>query len=404
MEKAKKPRWGLVVCFALACAALLYAYCGLRAIPDRLQYVWPAPAQVAAADDSGTTSNAGLADTRGLMEAFRTATSGALEGTTLYAISDGCTLAPVSEDGESAVCRLEAVNDDYFALHAFTLLTGRLPYPDELKTGERVVLLDERLAVALFRYAEPTGRRVTLGTETYRVVGIVKRDKQVGDHQEYSAWISYRAAEVSDLSLSALCVESAPVPGSGALAAFQSSITALGGGGTVISLPKQKMNAALPLRLLLCVLGGAIGLLWIGRMVRTTRAAIKGVRARLRNEYFAHFWWRSVLRGLLLVLGFAAGIAALALVFWQLIEPVYTFPEWVPAVLVEPKDIAAAFWNVWQPGATVAEYRSPEWLHVQFYQTILAWSAGACALFGGALFMRTLGWLRERLPNKEAEL
>lgn len=402
-----KRRYGLAACFALACAALLYAWISLNAVPDRLQYLWPAPPPTESAPagdgsaDQATRSNAGLTEARGLMEGLRTATEGALEGVTQYAVSDGCTLSPVSEDGENAVCRLEAVQADYFALHPLVLLTGRLPYPEELRTGARVMLLDEGLAVALFRYAEPVERQVKLGGERYRVVGIIARSKRVGDHQEHTAWMSYRAAEVSEISLDALCVEARPIPGAGSLSAFSSAISAFGAKGTLISLPKAKMNAALPLRLLLCALGLAIGLLWLRSMNRLTRRSLAEHRARLRDQYFAQFWWRAALRALLLTVGYAVGVACLAWVFTKLIEPVYTFPEWVPAVLVEPKDIAAAFWHVWQDGATVAEYRTPELLRVRFFQTVLSWSAGASALTGGALFAKALRWAQARVPGAE---
>src|SRR5699024_12556269 len=68
-----------------------------------------------------------------------------------------------------------------------------------------------------------------------------------------------------------------------------------------------------------------------------------------------------------------------------LVEPVYTFPEWVPAVLVEPKDIQTAFWNVWQTSATVVEYRTPELLRLRFLREVMAWSCGAVALLLGSL-------------------
>ena len=77
--------------------------------------------------------------------------------------------------------------------------------------------------------------------------------------------------------------------------------------------------------------------------------------------------------------------AALAWLFTRLVEPVYTFPEWVPAVLVEPKDIQTAFWNVWQTSATVVEYRTPELLRLRFLREVMAWSCGAAALLIGSL-------------------
>ena len=78
----------------------------------------------------------------------------------------------------------------------------------------------------------------------------------------------------------------------------------------------------------------------------------------------------------------------LARLFVLLVEPVYTFPEWVPAILVEPKDIQAAFWNVWQKPAAAAEWRTPELLRLRFYRELMGWSAGAAALLTGSLWGR----------------
>ena len=88
-----------------------------------------------------------------------------------------------------------------------------------------------------------------------------------------------------------------------------------------------------------------------------------------------------------------ACVAALAGLFVVLIQPVFTFPEWVPAVLVEPKDIAAAFWNVWQDTATVMELRTPELLRARFYSRLMGWACGFGALALGCLW----GGVRQEL-------
>ena len=98
-----------------------------------------------------------------------------------------------------------------------------------------------------------------------------------------------------------------------------------------------------------------------------------------------------VVRGLMI--GYAACVAALAGLFVVLIQPVFTFPEWVPAVLVEPKDIAAAFWNVWQDTATVMELRTPELLRARFYSRLMGWACGFGALALGCLW----GGVRQEL-------
>ena len=71
-----------------------------------------------------------------------------------------------------------------------------------------------------------------------------------------------------------------------------------------------------------------------------------------------------------------------------LVAPVYTFPEWIPKVLVEPNDIATAFWDVWQSQAVLMELRSPELLQARFYQVLMGWACGALVLAGGMLAAR----------------
>ena len=71
------------------------------------------------------------------------------------------------------------------------------------------------------------------------------------------------------------------------------------------------------------------------------------------------------------------GIAALAaaLLFNQMLSPVYFYPEYIPAVLVEPEDIAATFWKLQgQSGAQVL-LRTVESIRVAFYAGLCRWGA-----------------------------
>ena len=104
----------------------------------------------------------------------------------------------------------------------------------------------------------------------------------------------------------------------------------------------------------------------------------------------------------LLALGYLVCAAVLAWLFTRLVEPVYTFPEWVPAVLVEPKDIQTAFWNVWQTSATVVEYRTPELLRLRFLREVMAWSCGAAALLIGSLAGAGSMLFKRPAPDEDA--
>lgn len=61
-----------------------------------------------------------------------------------------------------------------------------------------------------------------------------------------------------------------------------------------------------------------------------------------------------------------------------IIQPVYTFPEWIPTVLVEWKDIAKAFWNVWQDTAVMQELRTREILRLRWLALLVQGCSAGC--------------------------
>ncbi|MEG2251868.1 MAG: hypothetical protein RSC98_02390, partial [Clostridia bacterium] len=156
--------------------------------------------------------------------------------------------------------------------------------------------------------------------------------------------------------------------------------------GTTISLSKESMNATMPARLLGIACGIALGLFLIGQLNQVFTRLMAQIRRRLVDTYAVKLLWWGLGRGLLLALGYAACALVLAQLFIWLVDPVYTFPEWVPAILVEPKDIQTAFWNVWQTPATAIELRTPELLRLRFYRELTGWASGVSALLIGALW------------------
>lgn len=366
----------------IALAVLAFAWIKIRAVPGTFQHVYAAP-QPVAAEEGAQETNGGLREARLKTRELETELEGACEDATLYALAQPSAVS-VPDGGKSASTRLVGVEESWFYLNSPVLLNGRLFYPDECIYGERVALVDEQLAVALFQYAEPLGEEIEVAGQRYRIVGVIKAGKRVGDQMDYSLYVPLRSLEETNVSLTALVYEARPVQGAGGWSAFQTAAQKLGD-GTTISLIKERMNAAMPMRMLFTLLGMALALWGVRWMNRRSARFAAAYHDRLQTQYAARLVGFAAGRLLLLALGYVACAAALAWLFTRLVEPVYTFPEWVPAVLVEPKDIQTAFWNVWQTSATVVEYRTPELLRLRFLREVMAWSCGACALLIGSL-------------------
>ena len=377
-----KRRKGTLVLLVIALAAMAFAWVNIQAVPGTFQHVYAAPQPAAAAEDEKET-NSGLRDARLKTRELETELEGACEDMTLYALSQPASVS-IPDGGKSVSARLVGVEESWFYLKSPVLLNGRQLYPDECVYGERVAMVDEQLAVALFQYAEPLGEEIEVAGQRYRIVGVIKAGKRVGDQMDYSLYVPFRSLEDTNVALTALVYEARPVQGAGGWSAFQTASQKLGE-GTTISLVKERMNAAMPLRILFTLLGMAMALWGVRWMNRRSARFSAAYHDRLQTQYAARLVGFAAVRLLLLALGYLACAAALAWLFTRLVEPVYTFPEWVPAVLVEPKDIQTAFWNVWQTSATVVEYRTPELLRLRFLREVMAWSCGAAALLLGSL-------------------
>lgn len=397
---------GLLLC----AAALLLSGLQINAVGRDLQYLIPAPKMEPAqpdqtGDDDGSQeeetpppapNRAALA----LWESLKTAGEGwdgVMSAYTLSGVMEKASLT--SDTKETKQARLTALGEKAFILNPKYLLFGRLFYPEELQKGADAILLDEQLALDLFKISQPIDRTVSLAGKNYRVIGILRHTKKVGDSEDYGAYIPLASLWDKEVQLQALQVSARPIPGAGARATFAAAMESWQAGGTLIDLGKEAMGALLPLRVLLFFLGGVVFFRLLGWWNGHFRHFFEEYRKRLVREYAVRLAPMLTLG----IIGLALGYAALALGAATLIEyivaPVYTFTEWVPAVLVEWKDIQTAFWQVWQGAARLTELRSPELSRIRYFAMIVAWASAGTAVCLTPLWVRGRQAFQEK-PSK----
>ena len=328
-------QWALLAAFA---AALVFGAVQAKQVGDHLQYLVPAPAQQTE-DNSGEDGDTKAAPNQPIADQVKALenAAGEWDTTTMLRWTIGGVIEKTSISGGdiSSDTRVELVGKYGFQVRPKLLRYGRLPYEEELKSGRKVAVLDEDLALKLFRVADPLGRKVFIGGESYEVIGIARHSMRVGEYQAYTAYIPLNSVIETSTTVDALLVEAIPKPGTGASVSFKSAVTGWQSGGSMFDLGKEGMSATLWLRVLLFILGYGV------------------------SAIFA------------------------ALLMNYIIQPVYTFPEWIPTVLVEWKDIAKAFWNVWQDTAVMQELRTPEILRLRWLALLVqGCSAGAGVLLG----------------------
>ncbi len=407
----KKQNLPALLALAVCIALLGWSAVEVNAVGGDLQYLIPAPAietgtggqgdaqkdaqtdtqADSQADPAGAQSAAAQPNAKALalLNSLQTAAedwTGIIERYALSGIAESATL--VGDTDVSKQARLCALGPDALTLSPEYLRFGRLFYPEELENGSDGILLDEQLALALFRVAEPIGRTVTVSGVDFTVIGVLRHTKRVGDSADYAAYVPLAALWNQAVQLDALQVTARPISGAGARSAFTTSMQSWQAGGTLIDLRKESMGALLPLRVLLffcgCVVLFDLLRLWKNRL----RGFINDYRERLKLEYAARLMPRLLAGTLLLALSCCLLALGAAVLINYIVAPVYTFPEWVPTVLVEWDDITAAFWRVWQGAAGLTELRSPELIRLRYFAMVTAWSSAAAVVALTGLWTR----------------
>lgn len=291
-------------------------------------------------------------------------------------------------EGGSAGAELTALYGDLHALPADVLISGRQIYQEEIEDGKAVAVLDEALAIALFRQGDPVGMTFTMFDIDFTVVGVVRHSRALGERAASGLRVPMKAfSEQPDWEL--LTAQLVPGGGSGTRNGLGASLRGFRPGGQVNDLVKEKYRTLLPIRFLLCFLGFALALAGLKLAGRGTSALVADLRRRLESSYAARLLPRFLLAGVLIALMYALGVLVMIYAFTQLLAPVYVFPEWVPAILVEPREIIKTFWDNRSQVSGLVSLRSKELLTLQACRAMLT----ALTALAGAMLITPLGKL-----------
>ena len=400
MKMKKTPWWQAVLLAAFAVALAFGAY-SVSQVGNHLQYLIAPPhkLQTSGGEETPVKPNDPVAQWYAALKDVAEEWDSTMEAWTLGGVMENASL---SAEGGGTQGRVTVMGENGTTLHPLQLRFGRNFFPEELRDGAHVIILDEQAALALFRISDPIDRKVTVQGVEYRVIGVARHRKQVGDLTDYGAYIPLMSVIDQDITLDALQVEAAPRIGVGASVSFSTVCGTWQQGGTVIDLGKEGMAATLWLRVLLCLAGATALLRLIGWLNGQVRSYAKQYRQQLQVRYALSLMPQLAGMILLFCLGYGGAAALAAVLMNVIIQPVYTFPEWIPAVLVEWEDIAAAFWKVWQTSATLREMRSPEILRLRYFTLLIQGCSAATGVLLALWYARrrtALQGVAESLPE-----
>ena len=399
--KMKKTPWWQAVLLAAFAAALAFGAYSVSQVGNHLQYLIAPPhkLQTSGGEETPVKPNEPVAQWYAALKDVAEEWDSTMEAWTLGGVMENASL---SAEGGGTQGRVTVMGENGTTLHPLQLRFGRNFFPEELRDGAHVIILDEQAALALFRISDPIDRKVTVQGTEYRVIGVARHRKLVGDYTEYGVYIPLMSVIDQDMTLDVLQVEAAPRAGVGASVSFSTVCGTWQQGGTVIDLGKEGMAATLWLRVLLCLAGATALLRLIGWLNGQVRSYAKQYSQQLQVRYALSLMPQLGGMILLFCLGYGGAAALAAVLMNVIIQPVYTFPEWIPAVLVEWEDIAAAFWKVWQTSATLREMRSPEILRLRYFTLLIQGCSAATGVLLALWYARrrtALQGVAESLPE-----
>lgn len=369
---------------ALALCAVAIAFCCMQVlkVDSGMQYLVLSPAEPAQDPEKPVPTQLSK-----LIDKLKTVSAdwdGIISCWALSSQNESVSLT--GKNAQTTTARLVGVYGNQAALPQQLARFGRLFYEEELKQGDRVMLLSESLAIALFRAGDPVDRMVSIGEEEYRVIGILRGGRTPGDHDEYTAWVPLLALDQTQFQTTTLTVSARSVPGSGAASQFKTDMNTWQSGGDLHLLSKERQRALLPARMLAAAIGFALLIRLFRLYKRWALALYQDYRKRLESLFAMQLLPRLLGYGAMLLVAFGIWLgAAYGLVQFTL-QPVYVFPEWVPAVPVEVSEILKTFWQNQAAATRIVELRTPELLVLRFYRSVLT----AVSVVAGLIFFP--GW------------
>jgi putative ABC transport system permease protein len=101
------------------------------------------------------------------------------------------------EGAHTQIVTVFGADDQYMEIQGGTLLSGRFFTASEVRSGDAVVVLEERFADKLFGRLHPLGRFARLGGRPFRVIGIYQNPENIFQppSQEIGAIIPFLAAQ-----------------------------------------------------------------------------------------------------------------------------------------------------------------------------------------------------------------
>ena len=368
MKKRFKLRYLL---FVLGAALILYALISMLGTDDMWTYAIVAPdVQTTVTQDTQSIDS-------GLEKLVRQRDSVAEKlGEEVRALTCGGQTPNADISSERTVegqISLYAVDVCWLEVHPQRLLYGRWMDNTELRAGTRVAVVDSRTAFALFGTEDCIGSRFRIGDREYRIVGVTEKSAGLGETGEYRIYIPLLAASDQGIQLESLELSALPLNRENLGTSFETAAREAWGEGSYYCVRREVTGHTMLLRWMAFLAGmllvSKLFHVWRGR----TCERISQIREMCRLKYIYQVLRPVLLKILAMILGAVALLGAVYGLLVFMIQPVYTFTEWVPESLVAISSYSEVFLNLTRTASAAVTVRTADIARLTLLGRFLNW-------------------------------
>ena len=366
----KKRGRGLLICLC-GVSLILWGVALLWYVPASMIYVVSAPAVTKDGHELGSL----CAQAQERLDEVT-----ALNGTQRGSVAARMQHRELSTKNTGLSTTVYAVNAGYFENHYEQLLCGRLVSESDISRAQRVIILDENAALALFSESAPLGRALLLDGATYEVAGVIRGGRRIGEADGYVAYIPLTAADQMAMQADTVELTAPACEDMGQSILLRDTLRAWLSDGSFYDLTKEKLGAMMPLRLFAFLAGLALLLALVNRWNIRTWNRVRFYIVELRTRYARSLLPAMLRSAFCALMGYAALIGFGFLLAKLFTDPLIVFPEWVPEVIVEISSIKTCFWTLVNDSAVAVRYLCRDTCRVNLAGGLILWGTLTAAI------------------------
>jgi len=273
-----------------------------------------------------------------------------------------------------------AVNKEYFDINHEQLLSGRLITEYDVEKSNRVIILDEKASLAIFRGESPIGEPVLIDGVPFQVVGVIAKKLRIGETDTSVSYIPITFKGDNALQMETLEITTKGIDRIFSPIVIENVLRAWNPSGSFYNCSKMKHTHLLSLRWILVILGLKTVSMVKKAIMCSLHNCLREYKEDLKRHYLEELILDILIQIIKYILAFTFLFVFISCIVLIAFEPLYIFSEWIPENLVDFSSIGNTLRKINDNHAISIKYLSKSVSCIELAGSYLRWGMFVCAM------------------------